>query len=43
MRKIMKYEVSIEIFDQMLKKLVEEVTQDTQMNQGFQGKPTPNS
>ena len=43
MHKMMEFEVSIEIFDQLVKKLVEEVTQDTQMNQGFQGKPTPNS
>jgi hypothetical protein len=29
MHKMMKFEVSLEIFDQLLKKLVEEVTQDT--------------
>ena len=43
MHKMMKFVVSLEIFDQLLKNFVEEVTQDTQMNQGFQGKPTPNS
>jgi hypothetical protein len=29
---MMKFEVSLEIFYQLVKKLVEEVTQDTQMN-----------
>ena len=40
---IMYNEVSLNIVDQFMKKLDEEVTQDTQMNQGFQGKQTSNS
>ena len=43
MPKMMNFEVSLEIFDQLFKKLGGEVKQDTHMNQGFQGKPTTNS
>ena len=43
MYKMMYNKVSLDIFDQMLKKHAKEVTQDTRMNYGFQGKQALNS